>query len=67
MGPIIVQMTLTVPTAILLKLFKLLGLGVQAPYASWGVMANDGLSTILSGYWWRLFFPRFYFSYHVCF
>ncbi|MEH7358631.1 ABC transporter permease [Priestia megaterium] len=63
MGPIIVQMTLTVPTAIFAEAFlSFLGLGVQAPYASWGVMANDGLSTILSGYWWRLFFPAFFIS-----
>ncbi|USY56503.1 ABC transporter permease [Bacillus sp. CBEL-1] len=63
MGPIIVQMTLTVPTAIFAEAFlSFLGLGVQAPFASWGVMANDGLSSILSGYWWRLFFPAFFIS-----
>jgi dipeptide transport system permease protein len=63
MGPIIVQMTLTVPAAIFAEAFlSFLGLGVQAPYASWGVMANDGLSTIISGHWWRLFFPAFFIS-----
>ncbi|WP_202079275.1 ABC transporter permease [Caldalkalibacillus salinus] len=63
MGPIIVQMTLTVPTAIFAEAFlSFLGLGVQAPFASWGVMANDALSTILSGHWWRLFFPAFFIS-----
>ncbi|MDC3414403.1 ABC transporter permease [Terrihalobacillus insolitus] len=63
MGPIIVQMTLTVPSAIFAESFlSFLGLGIQAPYASWGVMANDGLSTILSGHWWRLFFPAFFIS-----
>lgn len=63
MGPIIVQMTLTVPTAIFAEAFlSFLGLGVQAPIASWGVMANDGLSAILSGHWWRLFFPAFFIS-----
>jgi len=63
MGPIIVQMTLTVPTAIFAEAFlSFLGLGVQAPVASWGVMANDGLSVILSGHWWRLFFPAFFIS-----
>ncbi|MCG3056317.1 ABC transporter permease subunit, partial [Escherichia coli] len=47
MGLIIVQMTLTVPTAIFAEAFlSFLGLGVQAPFASWGVMANDGLSSI---------------------
>ncbi len=63
MGPIIVQLTLTVPSAIFAEAFlSFLGLGIQAPFASWGVMANDGLSTILSGHWWRLFFPAFFIS-----
>ncbi|WP_028782744.1 ABC transporter permease [Thalassobacillus devorans] len=63
MGPIIVQMTLTVPTAIFAEAFlSFLGLGIQSPYASWGVMANDALGTILSGHWWRLFFPAFFIS-----
>jgi dipeptide transport system permease protein len=63
MGPIIVQMTLTIPSAIFAEAFlSFIGLGIQAPHASWGVMANDGLSTILSGYWWRLFFPTLFIS-----
>jgi len=63
MGPIIVQMTLTIPSAIFSEAFlSFIGLGIQAPAASWGVMANDGLSTILSGYWWRLFFPTLFIS-----
>ncbi|PLR81715.1 ABC transporter permease [Bacillus sp. V33-4] len=63
MGPIIVQMTLTVPSAIFAEAFlSFLGLGIQAPHASWGVMADNGLSTILSGHWWRLFFPAFFIS-----
>jgi dipeptide transport system permease protein len=63
MGPIIVQMTLTVPSAIFAEAFlSFLGLGIQPPYASWGSMASDGLSVILSGHWWRLFFPAFFIS-----
>lgn len=58
MGPIIVQMTLTVPSAIFAEAFlSFLGLGIQAPYASWGVMTNDALGVILTGDWWQLFFP----------
>lgn len=57
MGPIIVTVTLTIPTAIFAEAFlSFLGLGVQAPIASWGTMANDGLSA-LRYYPWRLFFP----------
>ncbi|EIF12837.1 MULTISPECIES: ABC transporter permease [Bacillus] len=63
MGAIIVQMTLTVPAAIFAESFlSFLGIGIQAPFASWGVMANDGLPAILSGHWWRLFFPAFFIS-----
>ncbi len=58
MGPIIVSMTLTVPGAIFAEAFlSFIGLGVQAPLASWGTMVNDGVKVLLSGYWWRLFFP----------
>ena len=63
MGPIIVQMTLTVPSAIFAEAFlSFLGLGIAAPFASWGVMANDALPVILSGHWWRLLFPALFIS-----
>lgn len=62
MGPIIVTVTLTVPSAIFAEAFlSFLGLGVQAPIASWGTMANDGLSA-LRYYPWRLFFPAGFIS-----
>ena len=58
MGPIIAAMTLTVPTAIFTEAFlSFLGLGIQAPAASWGVMVNDGLSA-MRYYPWRLLFLR---------
>jgi peptide/nickel transport system permease protein len=58
MGIIIVNLTFTIPQAIFAESFlSFLGLGVQAPFASWGTMANDSLGVILSGQWWRLFFP----------
>jgi oligopeptide transport system permease protein len=57
MGPIVATLTLTIPTAIFTEAFlSFLGLGVQAPAASWGVMVNDGLSA-MRYYPWRLFFP----------
>lgn len=63
MGVIIVQVTFSVPSAIFAEAFlSFLGLGIQPPLASWGVMANDALSTVLSGQWWRLFFPAFFIS-----
>ncbi|TCS96647.1 ABC transporter permease [Hazenella coriacea] len=61
MGPIIIMLTLTVPSAIFAEAFlSFLGLGVQAPIASWGTMINDALITVLSGEWWRLFFPALF-------
>jgi peptide/nickel transport system permease protein len=58
LGIIIVNLTFTIPQAIFAESFlSFLGLGVQAPFASWGTMANDSLGVILSGQWWRLFFP----------
>lgn len=62
MGPIIITLTLTIPSAIFAEAFlSFLGLGVQAPIASWGTMANDGLSA-LRYYPWRLFFPAGFIS-----
>lgn len=62
MGPIIITMTLTIPSAIFAEAFlSFLGLGVQAPIASWGTMANDGLPA-LRYYPWRLFFPAGFIS-----
>lgn len=57
MGPIIAAMTLTIPSAIFTEAFlSFLGLGIQAPFASWGVMLNDGIGA-MRYYPWRLFFP----------
>lgn len=56
-GPILVTMTLTIPSAIFTESFlSYLGLGLTAPLASWGTMASEGLPA-LRYYPWRLFFP----------
>ncbi|MCU7556901.1 ABC transporter permease [Macrococcus capreoli] len=61
MGVIIVNLTFTIPSAIFAESFlSFLGLGIQAPSASLGTMANDALGVILSGEWWRLFFPSLF-------
>ncbi|PKG25543.1 ABC transporter permease [Niallia nealsonii] len=60
MGPILVTLTLTVPTAIFTEAFlSYLGLGLTPPLASWGTMANDGISA-MTYYPWRLFFPAMF-------
>ncbi|KUP22924.1 diguanylate cyclase [Paenibacillus sp. DMB5] len=57
MGPIIVTVTLSVPSAIFSEAFlSFLGLGVQAPVASLGSMINDSLTGWLY-YPWRMIFP----------
>jgi oligopeptide transport system permease protein len=56
-GTIITTMTLTIPSAIFTESFlSFLGLGVRAPIASWGMMASDGLGSLVY-YPHRLFFP----------
>ncbi|MFC4777890.1 ABC transporter permease [Paenibacillus sp. GCM10023252] len=57
MGPIIVTLTLTVPSAIFAEAFlSFLGLGVQSPAASLGTMINDAVKT-WQLYPWRMIFP----------
>ena len=57
LGPIIVYTTLTIPSVMLLESFlSFLGLGVQAPMSSWGVLINDGAEK-MEEYWWLLVFP----------
>ena len=57
LGPVIVYATLTVPSVMLQEAFlSFLGLGVQAPYASWGSLSADGIRTIAI-FPWQLLFP----------
>ncbi|HXM01541.1 MAG TPA: ABC transporter permease [Chthoniobacterales bacterium] len=59
-GVAIVYLTLTVPSVILDESFlSFLGVGVQAPLASWGLLLSDAAQVInpIKGYWWLLVFP----------
>jgi oligopeptide transport system permease protein len=57
LGPVIVYATLTIPSVMLQEAFlSFLGLGVQAPYASWGSLAQDGIQNIAI-FPWQLIFP----------
>jgi oligopeptide transport system permease protein len=57
LGVIVVFATLSIPSFILLEAFlSFLGLGVQAPLASWGSLVGDGVEG-MNLYPWRLFFP----------
>jgi oligopeptide transport system permease protein len=59
-GLALVYLTLTVPAVILDESFlSFLGVGVQAPLASWGLLLSDAAQVInpIKGYWWLLVFP----------
>lgn len=57
LGPVIVYATLTIPSVMLLEAFlSFLGLGVQAPLASWGSLAADGVQN-LAVFPWQLICP----------
>ncbi|MBM68236.1 MAG: peptide ABC transporter permease [Haliea sp.] len=57
LGPIIVYTTLTIPSVMLLEAFlSFLGLGVQPPATSWGLLISYGAET-MEEYPWLLIFP----------
>lgn len=57
---IIVYLTLTIPQVMLFEAFlSFLGLGVEPPDVSWGLLANEGVMVItpVKIYWWLVLFP----------
>ncbi len=60
LGPVVIYMTLLVPQVIILESFlSFLGLGIQEPMTSWGVLISVGAKNI--GYAnWLLLFPAFF-------
>jgi oligopeptide transport system permease protein len=57
---VIVYLTLTIPRVMLFEAFlSFLGLGVQPPDVSWGLLANEGIKvmTPVKIYWWLIVFP----------
>jgi len=60
LGPVVIYMTLLVPQVIILESFlSFLGLGVQEPMTSWGVLISQGAKNIGSANW-LLLFPAFF-------
>jgi oligopeptide transport system permease protein len=60
MGPVVVYVTLTVPEVIITESFlSFLGLGVQEPYTSWGVLISEGAGQMESAPW-MLIFPAIF-------
>ncbi len=59
-GPVMVYVTLTIPTVILAESFlSFLGLGVQEPLTSWGVLIYDGSNQMETAPW-ALIFPALF-------
>ncbi|MEQ9208436.1 MAG: ABC transporter permease, partial [Pseudomonadales bacterium] len=57
LGPVIVYTTLTIPSVMLFEAFlSFLGLGIQPPQSSWGVLISYGVET-MEEYPWLLIFP----------
>ena len=57
---VIVYLTLTIPRVMLFEAFlSFLGLGVEPPDVSWGLLANEGIQVItpVKVYWWLVLFP----------
>ena len=62
LSPVIVFTTLTIPAVILLEsVISFLGLGVQPPMSSWGMLIKEG-AVKLDIYPWMLIFPALFFS-----
>jgi oligopeptide transport system permease protein len=56
LGVVVVYVTLTIPQVILVESFlSFLGLGVQEPMTSWGVMVSDGAQEMENAPWMLLF------------
>lgn len=59
LGPIIVTMTFQIPANVLFESFlSFIGLGLQPPFSSWGVLANEGWRSLKS-YPHLIVFPGF--------
>ena len=59
-GPVVVYVTLTVPGVILTESFlSFLGLGIQEPLTSWGVLISDGANQMQTASW-LLIFPALF-------
>lgn len=62
LGSILITLAFTIPTVIFHEAYlSFLGLGIQSPLSSLGMMLNDGMPALYF-YPWRLFFPALFIS-----
>ena len=68
MGPVVVYATLTIPAVILAESFlSFLGLGIQEPLTSWGVLISEGANSMETAPW-TLIFPSVFMAFTLfCF
>jgi len=63
LGPILVNVTLTIPRAIFAEAtLSFIGLGIQAPRSSLGALANDGLAGLPVGNAYQILIPAIFIS-----
>ena len=63
LGPILVNVTITIPRAIFSEAtLSFMGLGLQPPSPSLGTLANDGLATMLIGLYHQILIPSIFIS-----
>ena len=63
LGPILVNVTLTIPRSIFAEAtLSFLGLGLQPPKSSLGTLANDGLAGLAVGNAYQIFIPAIFIS-----
>ena len=68
LGPVIVYVTLTIPNVILVESFlSFLGLGVQEPLTSWGVLIKEGADEMETASWLLIFPAAFLATTLFCF
>ena len=59
-GPVIIYVTLTIPSVILAESFlSFLGLGIREPLTSWGVLISEGANQMVTAPW-MLIFPALF-------
>src|SRR3546814_17908860 len=64
-GPVVVYSTLLIPVNIIVESsLSFLGLGVQEPLTSWGLLLNQG-ATMLDSASWMLVFPAVLLAIHT--
>ncbi|MBI3829095.1 MAG: ABC transporter permease [Planctomycetes bacterium] len=67
MGPLLVTLAFAVAGAVFIESsLSYLGFGAPPPTPSWGEMVRQGMSHVMEGAWWLMFFPGFMIFLTLC-